>query len=125
MNLAHRMTPAEIGWLAGLLEGEGCFSLSQDREYIYPVVRLQMTDEDVVRQAAFFMQTPVHGPRTNGRWKPVFSTTAWHARAVGVMYTVYTFMCSRRKAKIVDLISRWKVEPSRKGYPQRVWRSLS
>ena len=37
-------TIREIEWLAGLLEGEGCFSF--DRR---PVIQVQMTDEDVVR----------------------------------------------------------------------------
>jgi hypothetical protein len=49
------MTEVEIAWLAGLLEGEGCFSVTQRLEHNRLTTRvsvvLVMTDEDVVYRA--------------------------------------------------------------------------
>ena len=46
----------DIAWLAGLLEGEGCFRLDKGK---YPIIRLGMGDEDVVVRAASLMKTRV------------------------------------------------------------------
>lgn len=43
------MTPEEVAWVAGLLEGEGYFSISSARHRQARVV-CSMTDEDVVRK---------------------------------------------------------------------------
>lgn len=42
------MDTKDLHWLAGLLEGEGCFDLNMGR---YPRIQLVMADEDVVRKA--------------------------------------------------------------------------
>ena len=48
------MTDLESAWLAGLLEGEGYFQITKPRHH-HPtqvVIRLSMTDKDVVEKAA-------------------------------------------------------------------------
>ena len=41
-----------VAWVAGLLEGEGSFTLSRDSANSYPVVSLEMVDRDVIERAA-------------------------------------------------------------------------
>ena len=47
------MKTKELHWLAGLLEGEGCFTFNT----YSPVIMLAMTDEDEVRRAATLMKS--------------------------------------------------------------------
>jgi hypothetical protein len=42
----------DISWLAGLLEGEGTFGMTRRGARAYPVVSVEMTDEDIVLRAA-------------------------------------------------------------------------
>lgn len=48
------MTEAEAAWLAGVLEGEGCFDWNNNYNLKkqFPRIRIGMTDEDVVRRVA-------------------------------------------------------------------------
>ena len=44
------MDSKDLYWLAGLLEGEGCFS--SHRKSGYPSIVLQSSDKDIVKRAA-------------------------------------------------------------------------
>lgn len=50
------MTPQQLGWVAGIVEGEGCISTTAtpriNHVYIYPLVKVGMADEDVIRRLA-------------------------------------------------------------------------
>jgi len=48
----------EIGWLVGLIEGDGCFTFDGK----YPVVVLKLTDLDTAERFAELMETTVYGP---------------------------------------------------------------
>ena len=91
----------DLLWLAGLLEGEGCFDLHRAR---YPRVRLGMTDRDVVGRAA-----TLFGSRVRLTLKPAPATATWHtevsgARAEEIMEAVLPFMGARRSAKIATIL---------------------
>src|SRR5437870_7480155 len=48
--------PAErIAWLAGLLEGEGTFGLIRDSRSSYPVLKVEMCDEEIVARAGHIL----------------------------------------------------------------------
>jgi hypothetical protein len=91
----------ELHWLAGLLEGEGSFLVGPPSEPRYPVLALQMTDQDVVaRVAAMF-------GRKLGRWQsrrageqPVFLVRVTGAKAVAWMTALRPLMGERRRAQI-------------------------
>lgn len=102
-----------VVWLAGLLEGEGCFTVHRDRRSSgrRPRVRveLNMTDEDVVRQAAQIFDPPSNvrrqaasrSPRHTDTW-----TATWSGyRAEYVMRRVLPYMGERRSAKINELLA--------------------
>ena len=89
----------EIAWLAGLLEGEGWFSVSQKR---YPLIGLYMTDEDIVAKVASIWNKSIN-KRSNG-WR----TQINGPYAVGWMMTLYPFLGKRRRERIIEVVRFWK-----------------
>jgi hypothetical protein len=98
----------EIAWLAGILEGEGNFRANT--RTVSPVIRLKMTDKDVVDRVAALWGNKV-GQRELPSGKIAYTTNVYGPQAVGWMMTVFTFMGDRRKAKIKKLIANWKASP--------------
>jgi ribosomal protein L30E len=99
----------EIIWLAGLLEGEGCFSFLSN----LPVIQLNMTDKDVVERAAQIFKVPVYRYDTNKYnnstvCKDQYRIRISGARAVGIMFSIYSSMGNRRKDKINQVIKLLK-----------------
>ena len=110
----------EITWLAGLLEGEGCFSFSGSIR-----IELWMADLDVVQHAAGLLGTKVN-PRINKRYsnrKPMYGARLYGFHTAGWMMTLYTLMGTRRQAKIREQLNIWqsqRVQPQdAKCHPER------
>lgn len=86
-------------WLAGLLEGEGCFAFAGT-----PKIILEMTDEDVVERAAFLINSYVKARTPKPNRKQVFHTEATGERARNVMEAILPHMGKRRSAKIREVL---------------------
>lgn len=102
----------DIAWVAGLLEGEGCFSRrkGQKGNYHSPTIQLCMTDKDtVIRFAkitgAYKVILQKHRTKAN---KKVFRCVIYGSRAVQWMQTIYPLMGSRRKQKLRECLFDWK-----------------
>lgn len=96
-----------IAWLAGLLEGEGCFSTQRGR-LSYPRVALGMTDLDIVERAASIF--PGHGsirPRgTSATGSKQMFQVQWSGEvAMDLMRTVLPYMGTRRSDRIMLIIT--------------------
>ena len=101
-----------VRWLAGLLEGEGCFNYRYDRDQ--PRVTLEMTDRDVVQRVARMFGANVSrrrprrtmgtGTFTVGWTKESFQTAIHGDRAIDLMKIVKPFMGTRRRAKISEIL---------------------
>lgn len=110
------MRTLDIAWLAGLLEGEGCFRYhSQGKGRIHPGTpgfQLQMTDRDVVAKFANLMARPLLGPYGPyaHRGKEVWACYVTGPQAVGWMMTLYPLLGERRQEKIREMISVWKLQ---------------
>ncbi|HEC65227.1 MAG TPA: hypothetical protein ENI23_08035 [bacterium] len=89
----------DIAWLAGLLEGEGCFYLDKGR---YPNIKLQMTCEDIVVRAATLMKSKVR------HYGNTWITHAYGAYAIQWMMTLYPYLGKHRRSKIIKVIKVWK-----------------
>jgi len=89
----------DIIWLSGLLEGEGCFSLKKGK---YPMVSLDMTDEDIVVRAAALMKTRVTHRRN------VWSFHVHGSYAIQWMMTLLPLLGIRRSEMVVSVIKFWK-----------------
>ena len=118
------MNKSDLYWVAGLLEGEGCFTIKSRKAGTLRdiVILCQMTDEDVLKK--LFRLTGVgrlNGPYTNGpRGKRPRWTWAVSGRpAYKLMKSLMPLMGKRRRARICELIRRYESV----GYP--VYRILN
>lgn len=99
----------DICWLAGILEGEGCFCYQCS-----PGIRVGMTDKDIIERIASLIGHNVRGPykyRVNK--KPVYYTEIWGSKAISWMMTLYCLMGNRRKERIKEIVTRWRLAPTK------------
>ncbi len=93
----------DVHWLAGLLEGEGCFSVNRSASInAYPVISMQMCDEDSVSRAARLLGgLNVHRAEpSRPEWRPTFKLGITGDLAARWMRTLRPLMGSRRQAAI-------------------------
>lgn len=107
-----------IAWLAGLLEGKGCFTYACS-----PGIKLGMTDRDVVHKVALIWGRYVRGPyQYPHNRKPVYYTEVWAGHATGWMMTMLPFFSTRCSDKVREIIRRWRDAPTkahRRGYGRK------
>ena len=106
----------KIAWAAGILEGEGCFSIfarkTNTLDYKNVAIHCEMTDEDVIRNlhAVFNVGTVLTRKNTSGRVdrrtrKQTYIWSVQNQKGVKeVCDLVYPYMCQRRKSKIEELL---------------------
>ena len=97
----------DIAWMAGLLEGEGHFSMSQIS------VRIQMTDLDVIERFAGLMgitHISAYTPRHDG-YKTQYSVVVCGKKAAGLMMTILPLMGARRSERIRRCLLDWLARP--------------
>ena len=100
------MRTADIAWLAGLYEGEGCFGLHRGRARATPAeyVNLSMTDRDVIERVGALLGKKVNGPYQQNGHKPQYRVTLWSIAARGLMMTLFSLLGERRRAKIKEIL---------------------
>lgn len=113
-NLVDLKIKDSIEWLAGLLDGEGCFQLSNGSS---PQIVIQMTDEDVIKRVAELW---------NGNYSKIIVTNPYHSNlfvtriysinAIEWMIKVYPFMGSRRKLKIKEIVNYYNLYLEKKNF---------
>ncbi len=114
------MTEPELTWVAGLLEGEGCFRVYRDtqhcrsRTYVYlrPRVICAMTDRDVIErlQLVTDMGRVAIARKTAPGHKPYWRwTVSRDADAMELMRSLYPHMGERRRAKIEEIAIWWRL----------------
>lgn len=104
----HRLDLSEVeaAWLAGLLDGEGCFDAPKGN----PRIRVKMTDLDVVIRAADLMGATTHGAvdsrlRVDGRPRSrLLVAQVTGKKALDVMHAILPYLGSRRSAKVTEII---------------------
>jgi hypothetical protein len=102
------MTNEETAWVAGILEGEGCFDANANRRS--PRVRVEMTDQDIVLRLHRMLGGSVHYPtnRHPDRWK---DTARWtlgkRSEAEPVFRAIRPWLSERRGAKVDELLAIW------------------
>ena len=104
----------DVFYMAGLLEGEGCFMYKSG----CPSIQLSMTDKDIVERGAKIFGVEAHTPykRDDGH-KWVYTCLATGTTAIGWMMMVYSLMGERRKSKIKNILDQWKTSPRRPRAP--------
>ena len=108
------MTEAEVAWAAGLMEGEGCFSVVTQRqthngkeyEYLYPDVSMASTDEETIARFTKVVGAGrVYGPYP----RPGKDVWWWKTRrpdeVIRVCEMLYPWMGTRRR-EAMDKVMR-------------------
>lgn len=114
------MTPTEIAWLAGLLEGEGSFGNYSKKTMVDLRVQLAMGDLDVVEKAAAVVGgAPIYTYDRKGQkgfrdhHKPQHKITLRGYQAARVMQAILPYMGRRRSEKIEELLVAWYTRKAR------------
>lgn len=92
----------DAAWLAGLLDGEGCFDSPRGN----PRVRVKMSDLDVVLRAADVMGATTYNENSwREDYKPLMVAQTTGDNAVAVMRAILPWLGSRRSAKVTEIIT--------------------
>jgi hypothetical protein len=115
------MSRLELGWVAGLIEGEGCFFVTTRSAggygpYSYARVTVCMTDRDVLerlQQVTGVGTLEKVRERKDPAHKPI---SQWivcrHEEAIELMRLIYPLMGSRRQAKIREVLAHFETRPA-------------
>ena len=103
----------ELYWLAGLIEGEGCFLLDK-RSNSCLRFSMAMTDKSVLKHAQKIINLGfIKGPY----WAKMSTKPYWYWRidkdkdVAALMMTIYPLMWNDRQEKIEDLLEIWRSRP--------------
>jgi len=106
----------DIYWLAGLLEGEGCFSINKRSDGVLNYsIRITSTDYDVIARANRVLSNKNTVRNYNEAkhyrrgLKPAYSAGIAGRASIGWMMTLYPLMGERRRTKIKEIINEWKI----------------
>ena len=104
-------TSNAVSWLAGLLEGEGTFTITCDAgQRCYPVVSVKMCDELVVRRAAEILgacRVRLRAPY-QPHWRPTHEAKIGGAHAADWMRRLSAQMSQRRQASIEKALASYR-----------------
>lgn len=104
------VTDLELGWLCGMLEGEGCFQAPPPSHPEQVRVVLITTDKDVAERVAALMGVKKVGAPPSRRKQPHHKQAFVVARAgrpaAALMHEVRPHMSARRQAAIDYALSR-------------------
>jgi hypothetical protein len=108
----------ERGWLAGYLEGEGCFHLKRTsykakdgglRRYVQPTIALASTDLDIVKRVQRMIGGSIYkkradrlGPHDKQSWQ---LHIGGRDRCIDIMLAIRDLMGERRRVKIDELLA--------------------
>lgn len=102
----------ELGWLVGILEGEGCFSIGMDKRRKHREkkvrVQLQMGDAEIIAKLIRITGLGNVGGPYKTRSKvhtPMWGWNLGHDDSLQIMALVYDHMSARRKARIAEVVA--------------------
>lgn len=106
----------ELYWVAGLLEGEGWFTLVSKH---YPMIGVKMTDRDVIMKASNILSSgmlcmnPALGINSQGlnSFKDQYYIHVTGKKAIEWMLLLYPIMGERRQARIKEVLKVWNDRP--------------
>lgn len=101
------MTEVEFAWLAGLLEGEGCFLAGPPSSPNSPRFTVEMTDRDVIeRVSALCKSGGVVAVKPSGLGtQPRFKVGVYGPKAVSIADAIRPMMGERRQRQIDKMIA--------------------
>lgn len=113
----------DLMWLAGFLEGEGCFAYYEYHrteirhgqpyaytQHIWQIIVSSAYDVDVIERAAELIGAPV---RTSSQ-KQMVVRLGRAADVIALCRLLQPHMSKRRQAKIQEMIDAWEIHNERK-----------
>ena len=113
INASNLLTPnlsdVDWAWVAGLLEGEGCFPIVNG----YPRITIKMTDQDIIERFARFFDVNVFIEKRVRPHKDVYRTQLGKAKLLHYVVTnIWSYLGKRRREAIYKWYDLWDT----KGY---------
>lgn len=102
------MKETDIAWLAGLLEGEGCFTFCGGSTHRSARIILNMSDLDIVKRAKRLMGSKdvIYRSVVGRPGKQMYCIETTKAEKVyEILSFIYPYMGVRRKARIDELLA--------------------
>lgn len=102
------MSPIDLAWLAGWLEGEGCFYFTLTKSSPTAIIQVFSVDRDVIDKAAEIMGGRIyfikpHGTSVQAGWRIHLESLP----AIELMKKLLPLMGKRRTSAIELAIHRW------------------
>jgi LAGLIDADG-like domain len=106
----YRLKAADLQWLAGYLEGEGCFRLefSNNGQRRYPLISISTSDYDVALKVADLLQAVSvrsMGKPKKSHWKQCYSVRVQTWDLVPLLKRLRPLMGQRRQAAIDEILA--------------------
>lgn len=101
------MLMTDLHWLAGYLDGEGCFTVTACK-YHYPKITVEATDKDTITKVANLFGNSVYGPKSHGKHQQTWYTATVGKHACGWMQTLYPLLSTRRQNKIRSILVQYQ-----------------
>lgn len=96
------VSKSDLMWLAGLIEGDGCFHLSKSGK---PAIFVEMTDKDVIERVGKIWHAEVYVNKPEkSHYKPSYRSSVFNNKAKSFMMALKPYMSSRRQSKIAEII---------------------
>lgn len=102
-----KINKQDLHWLAGILEGEGCFMSKYNR---LPRITCEMTDLDVIKKIQSLAGGKIYKPvKRKSHWKQSWIWTDTNSEATyEFMKQIKPLMFSRRQMKITECLRNWE-----------------
>ena len=111
--MTHKLTRIQLGWIAGFLEGEGCFLTSPTGS---PGIKVLSTDRDVLVKYGGWVDRPVRGPYGDNRGgKDRWEVNLYGQPAADLMALLLPYMGERRSAKIRVVLDAASIRQLKQG----------
>ena len=112
------LTTQNLNWIAGIVEGEGCFGYWKT-----PVIRVHMTDFDIIDRLSAYFKVNINRLDRKGNRKVSYSVSLYGKDAIGWMLTLWPLMGIRRRSKIEEVLQQWKdkLGPGKHWAHKRQW----
>lgn len=104
-------------WIAGILEGEGSFSFTNN----WPVMQIQMVDKDVMEKLSNYLDVPLGKPKTLKSGKLCYQMALRKTEKIKfITDQIYEYMGERRKKSINEWREYWNNKNWRKKTLQKL-----
>lgn len=102
----NNISDFDLGWLCGLIEGEGCCRAQRTHGKFYPFFAIRMTDEDVISKAVILIKQIINtkavaSPSADGRgWQTTYGFQVHGNHIRPLLELIYPYMSEKKQSEI-------------------------